>query len=321
MLDSTGSWNKQKTLVKMKGYPSLRAIDKCIVVTPNIKVHMLENIYEMVRESDIMYAIEIWGLNGAWKEVDKVHSIFCTKIIGIPNCAANGFAEKGLGRESRKSKCLGQIVKYWYRIMFLETEQPIKQCYERQKYNMGVKSWAMGVKEELHNIGLTFVWRKQQECNWKEILRLVKERCNDIIERQNILAKFLEKSSLTLYRELNFSWGKKIYIECCSRKERGGIAWLIAGIWQLKGARRNTDKGRWPLCLEEEDAKHILLECKEIKYWREKLIHDKWLNMNKEITYRKILKTTNRTHVQNVGKYLDIVKNKWFNKIKDNVIK
>ena len=39
--------------------------------------------------------------------------------------------------------------------------------------------------------------------------------------------------------------------------------------------------------------------------------------MNNEITYRKILKTTNRTHIQNIGKYLDIVKNKWFNKIKD----
>jgi disulfide oxidoreductase YuzD len=63
-------------------------------------------------------------------------------------------------------------------------------------------------------------------------------------------------------------------------------------------------------------VKHILLECKETKYWREKLIHHKWLNTNKEITYRKILKTTNRTHIQNVGKYLDIDENKWFSKIK-----
>jgi hypothetical protein len=38
----------------------------------------------------------------------------------------------------------------------------------------------------------------------------------------------------------------------------------------LKGARRNADKGRCPSCLEEEEAKLILLECKETKYWREK---------------------------------------------------
>jgi hypothetical protein len=42
--------------------------------------------------------------------------------------------------------------------------------------------------------------------------------------------------------------------------------------------------------------------------------------MNKEITYRKTLKATNRTHIQNAGKYLDIVKNKWFSKIKDVII-
>jgi hypothetical protein len=121
---------------------------------------------------------------------------------------------------------------------------------------------------------------KEQECNLRELLRLVKERCNDT-ERQNRLAKFSEKSSLTVYRELNSSWGKHLYTECCSRKERSGIAWLIAGIWQLKGVRRNADKGRCPLCFEKENVKHILLDCKETKHWRLKLIHDERLNMNK----------------------------------------
>jgi hypothetical protein len=84
-----------------------------------------------------------------------------------------------------------------------------------------------------------------------------------MLREKNVLAKFSYKSSLTQYRELNCSWGKKLYTECCSRKERSGIAWLIAGIWQLEGVRRNADKGRCPLCIEEEDVKHILLECKE----------------------------------------------------------
>jgi hypothetical protein len=51
----------------------------------------------------------------------------------------------------------------------------------------------------------------------------------------------VDKSSLTLYRELNFASGKKLYVERCSRKERSGLAWLIAGIWKLKGGRRNAD--------------------------------------------------------------------------------
>ena len=71
------------------------------------------NIYEMVCKSEIMYGIEVWRLNEAWKELDKVHSRFCKKLIGVPNYEANGFAEMELSRENRREKCLAQILKYW----------------------------------------------------------------------------------------------------------------------------------------------------------------------------------------------------------------
>jgi len=50
MFRSTGGWNKQKMLVKTKGCGAVIAIDKCLSVTPIVKVHMLENVYEMVCE-------------------------------------------------------------------------------------------------------------------------------------------------------------------------------------------------------------------------------------------------------------------------------
>jgi len=39
--------------------------------------------------------------------------------MGIPNCAVNGMAEVELGRQSRRGKCIGQILKYRYQIMCL----------------------------------------------------------------------------------------------------------------------------------------------------------------------------------------------------------
>jgi hypothetical protein len=50
--------------------------------------------------------------------------------------------------------------------------------------------------------------------------------------------------------------------------ERSGTVWLSVGLWKLKRIGRNTDKGRWPLCLGEEDIKHILLSCSETINWR-----------------------------------------------------
>jgi hypothetical protein len=56
--------------------------------------------------------LKVWGLSEGWKEIDKTHSRFCKKLMGIPKCAASGFAEMELGRGSRRGKCIGQIVKY-----------------------------------------------------------------------------------------------------------------------------------------------------------------------------------------------------------------
>jgi len=38
------------------------------------------------------------------------------------------------------------------------------------------------------------------------------------MERRNILIDMSERSSLTLYRDMSFSWDKKLCIECCARK-------------------------------------------------------------------------------------------------------
>jgi hypothetical protein len=58
----------------------------------------------------------------------------------IPNCAANGFVEMELGRVSERRKCTRQILQYWYQIMCLDTEDPIKCWYEWAKSNMSVRS-------------------------------------------------------------------------------------------------------------------------------------------------------------------------------------
>jgi hypothetical protein len=83
---------------------------------------MLGNVYEMVCEAKIMYGVEVWGLGEAWKCLDKAHCRLFQKVMGVPNCAATGFAETELWRESRRGKCIEKTVKYWFRIMCLDVE-------------------------------------------------------------------------------------------------------------------------------------------------------------------------------------------------------
>jgi hypothetical protein len=110
-------------------------------------------------------------------------------------------------------------------------------------------------------------------------------------------------------------WGK----DKCTRKERIGVIWLKAGIWKLKGIRRGLEKGRCPLCLGEEDEKHILLKCKESKKWREEWVNSNWPSINEDLVYKKIVGCTNVNKIKLLGKYLFKVKCKWESKVKGDV--
>jgi hypothetical protein len=110
--------------------------------------------------------------------------------------------------------------------------------------------------------------------------------------------------------------GKECYVEKCTRNERMGIIWWKAGIWKLRGIRWGFERGRCPLCLGEEDAKHIILECCETNKWREKYVHSNWLNINEDLAYKTITSCNNANRMKALGTYLFKTKCKWENKVR-----
>jgi hypothetical protein len=100
-----------------------------------MRIQLLENVYEMVCESRMMYGAEIWGLDAGLKEIDIIHGRLCKKILGIPRFAANGIAEMELGKDSRRSKVLCLAVKYWLRTLQMDKEELVRVCYDWQVNN------------------------------------------------------------------------------------------------------------------------------------------------------------------------------------------
>jgi hypothetical protein len=78
--------------------------------------------------------------------------------------------------------------------------------------------------------------------------------------------------------------------------------------------RKGFEKGRCPVCSEEEDPIHILLKCSETK-WREHFLSRKWLMLNEWIVFKQIINCTNSIELRNIGSYLYKIKCKWENKI------
>jgi hypothetical protein len=82
--------------------------------------------------------------------------------------------------------------------------------------------------------------------------------------------------------------------------------WSWKGHWQRCPLPHGAN-----LCLGEEDAKHTLLKCSE----REECVNSKWLNINEDLAYRKIIICTNVNKIRSLGKYLFKAKCKWENKV------
>jgi hypothetical protein len=58
----------------------------------------------------------------------------------------------------------------------------------------------------------------------------------------------------------------------CGRKERRVIAWLVAGVWELRGIKNKIGKGRCTLCLGERNVKNTVLKCSETGNWRTEFV-------------------------------------------------
>jgi hypothetical protein len=256
-------------------------------------VKLLENVYEMVCESRMMYGVEIWGIEERWKEVGKIHGRMCKKVLGIPRFAANGVAELELGRDSRRCKVMITLVKCWQRILQMDKNDLVRVCHDWQINNAQYDGWAKKLEKELNQIGLGHIWRNPTENQRGTVCKEVKERCNDI-ERQIFFANLSEKRSLIFYRDMKLLWDKEHYVMCGSRNDRMGIAWFRASIWKWRGIRKGLEIGRCPQFLSR-----------------------KWQIINEELGYKKIINCTNTVELRNLGRYLYKIKCKWENRIKE----
>jgi hypothetical protein len=89
-----------------------------------------------------MYVIEMWGQDGGWKEIDKIHSRFCKIILEIPRSAANNVTELEFERDSRRGNVLSTIAKYWLCLLHMDSLEILSTCYEWQINNLKVYGWA-----------------------------------------------------------------------------------------------------------------------------------------------------------------------------------
>jgi hypothetical protein len=122
----------QRKQVLIRGKIALRNINICLARARNIQVKVLGQIYNSLIESRMMTGVEIWGLEGGWKEIEKVHEMFCKRISVVPSTAANGACVTELERTNRKEKVVERIVKYLKRLWDMDGTSLLREALKQQ---------------------------------------------------------------------------------------------------------------------------------------------------------------------------------------------
>ena len=101
----------QKAIFKLNKY-----LYKFTFVSPKHKLELFDKLISPI----LNYSCEVWGFCQA-NAVERVHMQFCKKLLGVKKTTQNDFIYGELGRENYATKRSFAIIKYWFRILQLNT--------------------------------------------------------------------------------------------------------------------------------------------------------------------------------------------------------
>lgn len=216
-----------------------------------------------------MYGCEIWGFN-CLDDIEAVASIFYCILLGLRKNPSIVFARGELGRNTVIPTVYVKIVKYWLKLITVESTRAIHQCYLRQ-YRLaerGEKCWAWEVKQLLFKYGCGYAWIDQRVDNTESFIYDFKQRCMDI-DRQLWYGNVQQSNLLRFYKTIKSDLSLENYLKCeLTLVNVNMIARLRGGLLRIA-----INEGRWtqvplldrkcPICnLQEiENEEHFVLKC------------------------------------------------------------
>ena len=126
------------------------------------------HVFDTYVSSVLNYGCEVWGFNMA-KEVEKIQTDFCKRILKVKKCTPNYMLYAELGRFPLIINRKIRIVKYW--IKLLNTNNIIlKTLYEDMFANIESQNWLCQVKDLLLSLGFGYVWYNQYVSHCKAFI-------------------------------------------------------------------------------------------------------------------------------------------------------
>ena len=147
----------------------------------------------------LMYGSELWDFQ-QFAVIEKAHMFACKRFFDVSVQTPNKMIYGDLGRYPMFITSAVRCVKYWLRITNLPDERLPKKAYNMLLYlqDLGKKTWAYHVKEQLCKNDFGDVWLQQNVGHLNRFVSVFKQRPLDqfrLVSLQNNFIRFSKKVS------------------------------------------------------------------------------------------------------------------------------
>jgi hypothetical protein len=280
----------------------------------NNSVNLMLNIFDAQIQPIAQYGSEIWGLNAAAVQTEKIHLFALKKILGVSRRTPNDLVYGELNRYPITINSAVNTIRYWLKVLQMSRERLPRKAYG-MIYNLderGKITWATDVRLCLFKHGFGYVWLNQGVGNVKGFLKVFKERLIDC-RWQDWRGHIEESERFKTYRlfgNLAHSLGSYLNMDISKHfkylmtKFRFGVSDLLVHRANYRYRIFNANV-TCPLCFEEDETElHFLLSCPFYDNIRKDLIAAKYTRSPNAFRLILLLSSNNESTIAKLCLYL-----------------
>ena len=179
-----------------------------------------KKIFDSKIQPILLYSSEVWGvLVKDNNPTESVHLFACRRFLNVAARTPNKMVYGELGRHPLQINCYIRAIKYWFRLLKMDSERLPNQAY-RMLMNLdsnGKCNWASSIRSVLQSLGLGYVWLAQGVTRENCFLRMFKQRLTDVF-RQDWMAGINSSDRFTQYRKFKSVLEPEKYLDSIRQK-------------------------------------------------------------------------------------------------------
>ena len=281
----------------------------------NSSVHVFLKIFDAQIQPIMQYGSEIWGLEKAANECEKLHLYALKKFLNVDMKTPNDLVYTEMCRYPITINSIVNCIRYWLKLLEMDNHRLPKKAYNKL-YDLdrnGKQTWATNIRICLTNNGFGFAWLNQGVGNDRHFLKSLKERlidCNwQIVQAHINESERFEFYSMICSSEKRLAYHLSIdikrHLKCIFSKFRFGVTNINTHYFRYR--QHNQGHLLCPYCKDaKEDEVHFVLNCPLYINIRKKFIKEQYYRNPNNFKLKILFSSNHHGTIENLCHYLFI---------------